>query len=523
MDHPFKTKPFSHQLEVWEKSKDLSSFAVFWEQGTGKSKLTIDSFVAQYLAGTVDTLLVVAPSGVDRNWITDELPSHLPDELYAKMMAVNFKTKKSKTKWHQAELSQLVHHKGPAVLTISYDAFVTDAGKDIIWRLMKGRKLFYVLDEAHNIKTPSAKRTKSILASSKFAATRRILTGTPIAQGPFDVYSQVRFLEPNFWSRHGLYTFTAFKQHFGVWEKGYSSMGQFDVLKEYKNLDQLYEILASMSSRVLKEDVLDLPPKLYSKRYFEMSPEQERMYHQMTSEFMVELQDTEGHQCTYCAGKGILEQDAGAWGILEEPCPSCAGSGIETEIVDADLAIVRLLRLQQITCGYLPVGEDGEFREIDNKNRRLDSLVEWSEGTHNKAIIWARFSRDIDLLMDALGARAVRYDGQVDEDQRAWAKKEFQHGDAQWFVGNPAAGATGLTLTAATSMTYYNNNFKLIDRLQSEDRAHRIGQEHPVNYTDMVAVFADGRTTVDNNIVKALREKLEIASLITGDRLKEWL
>lgn len=523
LTHPFKTKPFSHQLEVWEQSRDMASFAVFWEQGTGKTKLVIDTLAAQFLEGRVDCLLVVAPSGVDRNWITDELPAHLPDEIAQQMMAVNYRSQKAQTKWHQQELSQLVHHKGLSVLTISYDAFVTNAGKAFAWRLMKSRKIFYVLDEAHAIKTPSAKRTKAILGSSKYAETRRILTGTPVAQGPFDIYSQMRFLDPEFWSRRGIYTFTAFKRHFGVWEVGYGNGRQFDVLKEYKNLDELYEILQGSSSRVLKEDVLDLPPKLYSKRYFEMSREQERLYEQLSREFVVELERPGGEACSYCAGRGIIEQDAGEWGILEEPCASCGGSGVESDIVDADLAIVRLLRLQQITCGYLPVGEDGEFRDLDARNNRLDSLLEWTEGTPHKAIIWARFSRDIDLIMDALGGRAVRYDGQVDDDEAERSKNAFQRGDAQWFVGNPAKGATGLTLHAAQSVHYYNNNFKLIDRLQSEDRAHRIGQEHPVNYTDMVALFQDGRHTVDNNIVKALREKLQISSLITGDRLKDWL
>ena len=209
MTHPFKTKPFSHQREVWDQSKDLASFAVFWEQGTGKTKVTIDTLAHQYLSGLVDTLLVVAPGGVDRNWITDELPAHLPDEIAAQMMSVNFKTKKSATKWHQQELAQLVHHKGLAVLTISYDAFVSKSGKQAVWNLMRGRKVFMVLDEAHAIKTPSAQRTKAILGSGKYVSTKRILTGTPVAQGPFDIFSQMKFLDEDFWKKRGIYTFTA--------------------------------------------------------------------------------------------------------------------------------------------------------------------------------------------------------------------------------------------------------------------------------------------------------------------------
>ena len=523
LTHPFKTKPFNHQMQVWEQSRDASSFAVFWEQGTGKTKVTIDTLVHQFLQGTVDTLLVIAPGGVDRNWITDELPAHLPDELAAQMMTVNYKTKKSKTRWHQQELAQLVHHKGLSVLTMSYDAFVTKDGKQAAWNLMRKRKVFMVLDEAHAIKTPGALRTKAILSSGKYVTTRRILTGTPVAQGPFDVYSQMKFLDEDFWKKRGIYTFTAFKQHFGVWTKGFGQGRQFDVLEEYKNLDELYEILQGTSSRVLKEDVLDLPPKLYSKRYFEMSPEQCRLYNEMKRDFSVEIERVDAKPCSFCSGRGTLEYDAGEWGTLEEPCADCRGSGLEVDIIDATLPIVRLLRMQQITCGYLPTNEeDGSFHLLGNSLPRLDSLVEWAEPLGHKAIVWSRFSKDIDLIMDALGSKAVRYDGKIDEDACERSKNAFQKGDAQFFVGNPAKGATGLTLHAARSMFYYTNNFKLIDRLQSEDRAHRIGQEHPVGYTDLVAL-CDGAPTVDNNIVTALRAKLEIASIINGDRLKEWL
>ena len=209
--------------------------------------------------------------------------------------------------------------------------------------------------------------------------------------------------------------------------------------------------------------------------------------------------------------------------------------------VIAALAITRLLRLQQITCGYLPTDDEDEpLYVIPGANRRLDLLCDLIEAQQQKTIVWARFQMDITLILAELkkrGIKAVRYDGLVNDDERAEAKALFQgeralydrgqvvgretippEEQAQVFVGNPAAGATGLTLTAAKTVIYYSNSFKLIDRLQSEDRAHRIGQDNSVLYIDLVA-----EDTVDEKVVEALRNKFNVASQITGDRLKDWL
>jgi SNF2 family DNA or RNA helicase len=185
--------------------------------------------------------------------------------------------------------------------------------------------------------------------------------------------------------------------------------------------------------------------------------------------------------------------------------------------VTAPMAMVRLLRLQQITCGFVPTDDD-ELEEFEGKNPRLDLLEEICDGLGHSAIIWARFRRDIDLIMQRLGDRAVRYDGSTSDDDRAKAKERFQAGEVQFFVGNPAAAGTGLTLHKAKTVIYASNSFKLTDRLQSEDRAHRIGQDNQVVYIDLIAPG-----TVDEHIVRALRDKRDIAGILTGDQLKEWM
>lgn len=479
------TKPFAHQLEVWEASRDMPSFAVFWEQGTGKSKLTIDTLGHLYDTGKVDAAIVVAPNGVHRNWITDELPTHLPPSVPLRAFA--YSSPSAAAKWHERECDALLSHNGLSVLAISYDAWMTDRGKKLVWKLMKRRRLMLVLDESHRIKTPTARRTRSILAGGKHAAYRRVLSGTPVTNGPFDIYTQVSFIDPDFWKRElDIASFTAFKAYFGVWDKGWNrEQGrEYDVLVGYQNLDELAAAIKLISSRVTKGEVLDLPPKLYTKRYYEMSPAQRRVYDSVEKDFM-------------------------AW--------------LETgELITAPLAITRMLRLQQVLCGYIPVDGEGEPTELierDN-NPRLKLLRETMEDVVGKSIIWATWTRDIDMIMEALradGRNPVRYDGTVSDADRQRAKEAFKRGDATDFVANSQM-SEGLTLNEAKTVIYYANSYKLIDRLQSEDRAHRIGQEDPVLYIDLVCPG-----TRDENAIDALVAKLDVSTTILGDQKKEWL
>ena len=298
MEYPFKTEPFNHQREEWLRSREEEARAIFWEQGTGKSKLTIDTACWLWLRGLIDGVLVVAPNGVHRNWVEKEIPDHVPDEVIKHVRAFHYQSPKADTKWHKQAVKAVIEHKGFAWLTISYEAFMTASGKRALIDFFDKRRLLYVLDEAHYIKTPTAERTKSILRSAKYAPFRRVLTGTPIAQGPFDAYSQIKFLIDDYWNKNQLGTFTEFKQHFGIWKKGWNPTAfnpktkkndgnEYDVLVGYRRLDALNSLLQPVSSRVTKDDVLDLPPKLYSKRFFPMTPEQGKLYRQLRDEYIV--------------------------------------------------------------------------------------------------------------------------------------------------------------------------------------------------------------------------------------------
>lgn len=472
--------PFPYQKEDFEASRDKEFWGILWEPGLGKSKITIDTASWLFQNGKIDGWVIVAPNGVHRNWVTDEIPKHLG--VPAAMMV--WYTAGSKKKSTQEVLSRLIHHKGLSILAMSYDATMTEDGRNALARFLKARRCLFSADETPRIKNPSAKRTRRLLKAAQLAPYRRILTGTPVTNSPFDLYSQLKFLDEKIWEQHGIGGYVEFKTMFGVFERGFVGSGQnrreFPKLAGYRNLELMNKILASVSTRRTKDEELQLPPKLYTRRTFELTKRQRTIYDDLREQFIV-----------------FLEQGT----------------------VTADLAITRMLRLQQATCGYLPVDNPDHhvLVDIDNENPRLELLKELCEDLPHKAIIWCRFRRDVDLIMDALAGRAVRYDGLCSDEQLAQSIDDFRK-DKQFFVGNPALGAEGITLTEARTVIYYSNSFNLSQRLQSEDRAHRIGQEHPVNYIDIVA-----EDTVDQHIAEMLVRKMDLAAMITGDSVRTWL
>lgn len=478
----FRTKPFDHQLDHFNAHRDTPRRALFMEMGTGKTKCVIDNTQYLYLKGEIDTLLVLAPNGVHRNWITDELPVHMPQWLLDQSLMFFWNHGKSHSLQYKEQLKKLFTHEGLVIVTLPYTSLITKNCKKFLYDFLDKRKCFYVADEAVHFKNPNAKRTKTIHASAKYAQWRRVLTGTPLENGPFDAYSIMKFLDLGFWKQYELDNYAMFKNHFGVFKTHQYGERGVDLLVGYRRLDELGKILREHSDRVLKDDVLDLPPKLYTKRYFQITKEQRRIYDELKDEYMAWITDDDQ--------------------------------------VTAPLAITRLLRFQQVVSGYIPT-PDGEepIHDIGDVNPRLNMLEDIIEETTTQGIIYAKFTRDIDKIMRLLGPeKAVRYDGQVDDDERAENKLLFQKGKRQWFVANQAVASEGLTLVQAKKVVYYNNTYRLGQRLQSEDRAHRPGQNDPVLYEDLVA-----EDTVDVAIVNSLRTKRDIALLVLGDEFKSWI
>lgn len=496
----FQQKPFQHQLETLEKCADRTSFGLWLEMGTGKSAIALAKAVYHYRRGELDTVIIISPKAVAPNW-RDQIETHVPLDVLKDVGVFIWNSEKVGSKSYQNEIAAFVKegHK-LKIISMSYPSVMTEAkpgqkiikGKEFVAKFLKdkNRSCMLVLDECIRIKTPGAQLTKRVLAMSQYAKFRLALTGTPITNGPFDIFTPIKFLDTDILASIGCTSFSAFKTRFGIWQSYVRKDNgrQFQQLVSYRDLHILNQIVDKIGCRILKEDVLTLPEKTYSTLSFELSPKQRELYNRIRDEFAI-------------------------W--LEE------GS------VTAPLAVVRIMRLQQITSGYLPLdAESCDERENERlilipDNPRIDVLRDFVEDIPHGFIVFAKFTRDIDQIMEMMersGIKAVRCDGSTSQLDRESAKNGFQKGEYQAFVANPSVAGEGLTLTAAKTVIFYNSTFKLSDRLQAEDRAHRIGQDTNVHYVDIVA-----HSTVDEKIIKALRNKKNLADMVTGDPSKNWI
>lgn len=476
----FKTKPYQHQVDALNAGADLESFGFLMEMGTGKSKCLIDNMAHLYIKGNIDFALVIAPKGVYRNWVSKEIPEHMSDGVPRRVIRWVANPNKAQREEMQS-LGQPFD--GLTVFVMNVEAFSSQKGKSAgEWMARNlGRKGLIAIDESTTIKNPKAKRTKSLMKIAAGFSYRRILTGSPVTKSPMDIYSQFEFLGPRLLGHDSFYTFQG---RYAVMVKRSMGRHSFNQLVGYKNLDELTELVDQHSFRVLKRDCLDLPEKVYTARYVSMTPEQQRMYTQIKEYAMT---------------------------LLE--------SG---ELVSTPQVITQLLRLQQVLSGHLKT-DDGEMVYFPSK--RMDALVEALEEHDGKAIIWSRFRYDIQQIVRVLEERfgegcAAAYYGDTPDDVRNDIVRNFQNPDhpLRFFIGNPATAGYGLTLTEANLCVYYANDFNLETRIQSEDRAHRIGQKHNVTYIDLIT-----EGTIDEKIVAALRAKIEIGAKVLGEEVREWL
>jgi SNF2 family DNA or RNA helicase len=476
MNYKFKTKPYAHQLTALEKSWNKESYAYFMEMGTGKTKVLIDNMAMLYDKGAINGALIVAPKGVIGTWYNQEIPTHLPDHI--KNVSVLWQSNINKTQ--QEKLNTLFETgEDLHILIMNVEAFSTDKGKTFAAKFLRTHKTLTAIDESTVIKNPKAKRTKNILALADLCKYRRIMTGSPVTKNPLDLYSQCNFLDPFLLNFHSYF---AFRNRYAEMKTLHMHGRQIQIVNGFKNLSELSDKLKGFSYRVLKEDCLDLPPKIWTKRHITLTPEQAKVYKQMKEQALAVLK---GKQVTSVS------------------------------------ALTQLMRLHQITCGHF-AADDGSVQQI--KNNRLSELMDVLEETEGKAIIWAHYQHDIKNIVKEIEkvhgpGSVVTYYGLTPQDERQDNIKQFQSNDeVRFLIGTPATGGYGITLTQANTVIYYSNGYDLEKRLQSEDRAHRIGQKKSVTYVDIMA-----EDTVDEKIVKALRKKINIASEVMGEELKDWI
>jgi SNF2 family DNA or RNA helicase len=475
--YPFKNKPFVHQQAYLQRFWEFPVAALFADMGTGKSFMLINNVAMLYDRGKINGFLIVAPKGVYRNWFDTEIPKHLPDHVVYRMAIWSPSPRKAEQKAMDELFTVTEDLK---ILVMNVEAFSTAKGTAYAKRFLLVHNAMMAIDESTTIKTPNSARSKNTEKVGRGARYRRILTGSPVTKSPMDLYQQCAFLSDNCLDVSSYYVFQA---RYAVTVERQLNTHSFKQIVGYRRLDELKEKLDRFAYRVKKEECLDLPDKLYVKRDVDLTPEQLKYYNEMKAFAMAQV-----------------------------------GGGLVSTVN----ALTQLMRLHQIVCGHVKL-DDGTV--IDLPNKRMDELMAVVEETDGKIIIWANYRHDIEAIKLALskeyGMNAVgMYYGDTDMDERKRVLQEFQNPDSEmrFFVGNPSTGGYGLTLTAANTMVYYSNSFDLEKRLQSEDRAHRIGQTKNVTYIDLIAVG-----TVDEKIVKALRAKIDIATQVLGEELKTWL
>jgi len=348
----------------------------------------------------------------------------------------------------------------------SSDRVVLATGKLITTRT------FVILDESSYIKGAYSMRTMRITRLSEKARYRLILTGTPLSQGVVDLFAQMRFLSPKILGYESFYSFAA--NHLEYSEK-YPGM----IVRSH-NTEYLAAKVQPYVYQVTKEECLDLPPKLYTTRYFRMTMQQRLAYEAAKDEVFMSLADDD---------------------------------------IDS-IAIFRLFTfLQEIVCGFWNRRiSRGKFEKLEFEHKRIEVLLDIvnSIPAGEKIIIWCKYRYDIEHITEALtgvfGAENVAtYHGGLSEKQRNKEEERF-HSGARFFVGTPKCAGHGLTLNEAHYGIYYNNDFKYSERLQAEDRCHRIGQAHKVTYIDIQCT-----DSIDDRIADALAKKGSVVAEFKGE------
>lgn len=477
-----KQANWAHQTAGLGKMEGRTAFALLMAMRTGKTKTLLDDFGRLELAGEIDDLLLVAPAGVYRTWMT-ALDDHLSDDLKARLHVHLWEAKAGARA--KAALNLFIDDRSrPRMLLVNVEALSGVArARELVLQFARQRRSMIVIDESTVIKNYRAKRTKFINKElAPLGAYRRILSGLPTPKSPLDIYTQFEFLDRGLL---GYTNFFSFRAHFAVMvRKQFAHMPRpVDIVVGYRNTEELQRLIAPHSHRVLLEDCYDLPPKIYQRREVTMTDEQARIYKEI-KEFATAKLDEEQH-------------------------------------VTATMVMTQILRMHQVLCGHTGTELGERFTTIpENRTSELLALLEEHDG---KAIIWCSYDHDVRKVAEAInvhfdGAKVARFWG-GNTNTREDEERMFQTDPAcRHMVATAAAGGRGRMWAAADLVVYYSNTSNLEHRSQSEERAQGVHKINSVLYVDLVVPG-----TVDEKILTSLRNKIDMAATVTGDDYREWL
>lgn len=477
--YQFKMEPLPHQLECLQKLYGKEGAAIFMDPGLGKSKTVIDLNCALRMEGKIDSWLVICKLSLVENF-AEQIAMHAPIPVDVHIPSTD--KRKEFERW------ALRPHDFKCLI-VGTESLSNGRMIEIVESYLLGRsKPSVTLDESSMIAGHKATRSERIVGLRTKSAYRQALTGTPIAEGPLNLFMQFEFIDPDI---IGIGDFYAFRNRYAVMggfvPKDGPMKGKPVQIVGYQNLDELTRTVAPYTYEANKS-ILKLPPKSYQVRHVDLTPEQRALYRQIKIE-----------KKYYMGNKEVVTQN-----VLE-----------------------LILRLQQVCGGF--IGEtyseeqiDGRFKRKsrieqivpDDKNPKLIELLDVANETRGQGIVWTAFRAELAgaerVLAARDGADQIRtLHGDTPKEERQAITRDFEAGKFKWLLSNPQTGGMGFTWNAAEVMVYISNTNKLIDRIQSEDRAHRIGQDKTLRVIDIVA-----RSTVDEAIKKANDQKYDMAQFI---------
>ena len=453
---PILATPYAHQIAAYQLGCNADHVALLMEQGTGKTLTAIAILGARFLRGEVSRALVVCPASVCAVW-SEEFLKFAGYPVDARVLTGTSAKKAEQLDDWQPDPTQL------QVAVVNYES---------IWRIGEAVKTFdadiVVCDESQRIKTASSAQSKFMHRLAATTKHRMILTGTPVSNHPTDFFRQYKFLDPRIFGN----SFTAFRSK-------YCNLGGFEgrEIVDYRDLDGLIRKAHSVAFRVTKADALDLPEQIDTVRYCELPPASMKVYRQMRDEAVAEL-------------------DSGG-------------------VIAAPNVLTRLLRLQQMTGGFIPAEDDEAATPLcDTKLRLLAETVDEAlERLGGKVVIFARFKAEIKAIRLMLEMRELDFGmiwGATPMGARGGIVEKFQTDpDCRVFIAQIQSAGLGITLTAADTAVFYSLDFSFANYDQARARLHRIGQQRMVNNIHLIA-----RGTIDEAVLAVLKRKRNIADAV---------
>jgi len=451
-NYSVKTKPLSHQIEAIDYIENRKMVSIFDEQGLGKTKMAIEALCNNFQQGVLDGALIICKKGLIKNW-ADEIYKH----SYLKCVILRGSPNEKGIKF-----MSFAHF-----YIINYESVIGEIER--LKMFLSIRRMAIVLDESHRIKNPNAKTTNAIFNLKDKAYKRIIITGSPLANKPNDLWAQYYFLDD------GLILGNNYKD----FERRYTiDLKDTDPATQQEVFSNLRRLVIDNSLRRLKEDVLELPDKIFYDKYVVLEGVQESMYNLLRDEMVLEL--------TNLQGDIIIDR--------------------------SDMILKKLLRLAQIASNPLII--DKAYNGTPSKFKILDSILNMILEKGEKTIIWSSFIENIRVLYNRYKTKgSLMLYGDLTIDKRNENVKKFMNDENfRILVANPSVAKEGLTLTSANNAIYLDRNFNLVDYLQSQDRIHRISQTRECSIFKIIA-----KNTIDEYIDEIIKKKTKLASFIQGD------